>query len=210
MRILLTASTEMELEPMTDLGGQVDMLASGVGVPATVFSLTRLLTNQKYDLVIQVGLAGSFRSDLPPGEVVLLSSDVFADLGLEEKGQFIPLFQTSLVDAGAVNKVSGVMENLHAYLPIFSLRKVKGITVNKVTDDNGQNEFFQTLYDAEVETMEGAALHWVCLQFNIPFLQLRGVSNQVGDRDKANWKIEESLRQIALRLREILKFLQTV
>jgi futalosine hydrolase len=27
----------------------------------------------------------------------------------------------------------------------------------------------------------------------IPFLQLRGISNYVGERNKANWKIRESI-----------------
>jgi futalosine hydrolase len=44
-----------------------------------------------------------------------------------------------------------------------------------------------------VESMEGAAFHYVCLMEKIPFLQLRGISNYVGERNKANWKIRESI-----------------
>ena len=43
-----------------------------------------------------------------------------------------------------------------------------------------------------VESMEGAALHYVCLMEKIPFLQIRSVSNVLGDRDKSRWKIKEA------------------
>ena len=32
--------------------------------------------------------------------------------------------------------------------------------------------------------MEGAALHYACIMEHIPFIQLRAVSNFVGERDK--------------------------
>jgi futalosine hydrolase len=41
--------------------------------------------------------------------------------------------------------------------------------------------------------MEGAALHYVCREANIPFIQLRAVSNYIGERNKANWKIKEAV-----------------
>ena len=43
-----------------------------------------------------------------------------------------------------------------------------------------------------VESMEGAALHYVCLMEKIPFLQIRSVSNVTGDRDKTRWKLKEA------------------
>jgi futalosine hydrolase len=36
----------------------------------------------------------------------------------------------------------------------------------------------------------------VCLMENVPFLQLRAVSNYVGERDKKKWKIKESVQQL--------------
>ena len=41
--------------------------------------------------------------------------------------------------------------------------------------------------------MEGATLHYTCRQAGIPFLQIRAVSNYIGERNKANWKIKEAL-----------------
>ncbi len=47
-----------------------------------------------------------------------------------------------------------------------------------------------------VESMEGAALHYVCLMENIPFLQIRTVSNLMGERDKTRWKIKEAIKSL--------------
>jgi futalosine hydrolase len=37
--------------------------------------------------------------------------------------------------------------------------------------------------------MEGAAFHQVCLELSIPFVQIRGISNMAGIRDKSKWNI---------------------
>ncbi len=60
-------------------------------------------------------------------------------------------------------------------------------------------------YNAHLETMEGAAFHYVCLQKEIPFLQIRGISNYVGERDKSKWKMEEAIDNLCNSLEDILK-----
>ena len=44
--------------------------------------------------------------------------------------------------------------------------------------------------------MEGAALHYVCLMEKIPFLQIRAVSNVIGERDKSRWKLKEAMKSL--------------
>jgi futalosine hydrolase len=53
--------------------------------------------------------------------------------------------------------------------------------------------------------MEGAAFHYVCLQQKINFLQLRGISNDVGQRDKSKWKLKESVENLNKELFKIMK-----
>ena len=48
--------------------------------------------------------------------------------------------------------------------------------------------------------MEGAALHYVCLHEKIPFLQLRTVSNYVGERNKTKWNIADAFENLNLEL----------
>jgi futalosine hydrolase len=53
--------------------------------------------------------------------------------------------------------------------------------------------------------MEGAAFHYTCLQANIPFLQLRAVSNEIGERNKRNWSMQEAIENLNQKLLEIIE-----
>lgn len=55
--------------------------------------------------------------------------------------------------------------------------------------------------------MEGAALHYVCLQEHIPFLQIRAVSNDIGQRDKSKWDFKASIATLNKELTNILQCL---
>jgi futalosine hydrolase len=41
--------------------------------------------------------------------------------------------------------------------------------------------------------MEGAAVAQVCLRYQVVFLELRGLSNWAGDRNKKRWQLERAL-----------------
>ncbi|MBK8310223.1 MAG: hypothetical protein IPL04_04300 [Chitinophagaceae bacterium] len=55
-----------------------------------------------------------------------------------------------------------------------------------------------------VESMEGAALHYVCLMEKIPFIQLRAISNYITERNKKKWNMKESITNLN---KEIIKLL---
>ncbi len=79
------------------------------------------------------------------------------------------------------------------------------ITVNKITDDAGQvNELFDK-FNPGIESMEGAALHYVCLLQKVGFLQLRSISNMVGERDKSKWAMKEAITNLNVELKSLLK-----
>ena len=60
-------------------------------------------------------------------------------------------------------------------------------------------------FSADIETMEGAAFHYVCLHQQINFLQLRSISNIVGERDKTKWKTKEAINNLNDELFKIIK-----
>ena len=53
--------------------------------------------------------------------------------------------------------------------------------------------------------MEGAAFHYVCLQQKIKFLQLRSISNRVGERDKTKWAMKEAIANLNIELKKLVK-----
>jgi len=207
MNLLIVAATKFEIEPFFKENSKAGVLITGVGIPATVFHLTKKLLEKKYDLAIQAGIAGNFTNRFNLAEVVVVKEDSFGDEGIEEKGVLKTIFENGFGDKNDFPFNNGWLLNNHSLLQEIDLPSAKGITVNKVTDSKVQNQLRKEKFSADIETMEGAAFHYVCLQQKINFLQLRGISNQVGERDKANWKIKEAIQNLNVELLKIVKTL---
>ena len=205
MNLLIVAATKFEIEPFLKEKNNAEVLITGVGIPATIFHLTKRLLEKKYDLVIQAGIAGSFNDRINLAETVLVKEDTFADLGIEENGKFETLFETGFSGKNDFPYKNGWLVNDHSFFEKNKLTVVKGITVNKITDNHSQNDLNKEKFSADIESMEGAAFHYVCLQQKISFLQLRSISNMVGERDKTKWELRNAIENLNKELLEIIK-----
>jgi len=205
MRILVVAATEMEIAGISASFSDIDVLITGVGAPNCIYQLQKKLFQQQYELVIQAGIAGTFSDQYPLGQAVIVKRDQFADLGFYENQQIKTLFDAGFQAGNVYPFTNGWLENDSKYLQVLNLPKANAITVNTVTDDRGIIKAYKSKYDAGIESMEGAALHFVCLMESVEFLQLRTLSNWVGDRDKSNWKIKEAVTELNYQLSILLK-----
>ena len=70
MKILVVAATELEVQPFIKENKNCDVLITGVGIPATVYHLTKKILENKYDVIIQAGIAGTFTKKIKRGDVV--------------------------------------------------------------------------------------------------------------------------------------------
>jgi futalosine hydrolase len=204
MQILVIAAMAKEIEPFTVAKSHVDVLITGIGVPSTMYHLQKRIHQMDYDLIIQAGIAGNFSKDIELGKVVLVQQDCFADLGIEERENYKPIFNMGFADKDEFPFTNGWLINVNESLLKSGLQKVKAITVNKVSDSELQKQQFISTFNAEIESMEGAALHYVCLQEAIPFLQIRSISNYVGERDKTKWKMEEAIENLNRELATLI------
>jgi futalosine hydrolase len=200
MQILLVAATANEIELFINTYPNVDILITGVGVPATMYQLQKRLHEEDYEFVIQAGIAGAFNIELELGQTVIVKQDAFGDLGTEEKHIFTPCTDSGLIPAHDFPYADGWLMNMAGITMETALKTVKGVTVNKVTDDIAQKQQLITAFNPQIETMEGAALHYVCLLEEVPFLQLRSISNYVGERDKRKWKMKEAFENLNTEL----------
>ncbi|MES2430873.1 MAG: futalosine hydrolase [Bacteroidota bacterium] len=204
MKILVIAATNQEIAFTRSVN--IDVAITGVGIAATTYHLQKKLQQTKYDFVIQVGIAGAFSKEFKLGATGLVQRDCFADLGIEEKGIFTSIFDANLEDKNKfpfTNK--WLINNNSELLRKSSFELLKGATVSKVSDNILQTEQILQTYNPEIETMEGAAFHYVCLQENIPFAQIRSISNYVGERDKSKWKINEAIKNANAGVETLLK-----
>ena len=205
MRILLVAATRKEIEPFRAMHSDIDILITGVGVPATIYGMQKKLQQSQYDLTIQAGIAGSYGNEFLPGQVVLVQQDCFGDMGIEERGILSTIFEKGFGDEDEFPFTKGWLVNDNPFLMRSAIPKVSAVTVNKVTDDPGQTMQLVSKFSPQLESMEGAAFHFVCLQEKIPFIQIRAISNQVGERERKNWKIGEAVLRLNEELKELIE-----
>ena len=203
MRILLAAATLGEIEPtirqleMTAKPGlsqaAVEVRLTGVGLVAATYWLDRHIRLAKPDLVIQAGIGGSFEEE-KIGGVYAIQSDLLGDCGVYEFGSWKSLFDMGLVAADQPPYQLGALPNPHdSLLSLSGLEQLRAISVNEITTSPEKINIYRKQFDPAIESMEGAALHYVCLQENMPFLQVRAVSNRVGERDKRKWQMKKSI-----------------
>lgn len=185
MDILVVAATEAEILPFLGLSPQqrqgIDTLVTGVGMVATALAIGQRLASTRYDLLLNVGIAGSFDKLIALGEVVCVVQDTFSELGVEDGDQFI---NSELLGLAQCTFISDQMHTM-----LHGLRKCRAITVNTVHgNEHTINEVVNRL-NPDTESMEGAAVFQAGHHFGVPVIQVRAISNYVERRNKANWQL---------------------
>ena len=230
MNILLAAATEGEIALTREwldaralktdrdryLLGQlsVQVCITAVGVMAATETLTRVLLTEQFDFALQAGVAGAFSHELMPGQMVCVASDALGDLGAEDRdGSFLDIYDLGLAgkndapfsDGGL--KSSGLKHGLGE--PFSKLKAVSAITVQTVSGTEGTIAARAARYGADIETMEGAPFHYCCLRADIPFVQIRAISNYVEPRNRAAWKMAEAVSTLNATLIRAIEFWMT-
>jgi futalosine hydrolase len=76
----------------------------------------------------------------------------------------------------------------------FNMRAGAFVTVSAVSGTLVRAEELAKKFKALCENMEGAAVAHVCRTYDIPFSEIRGISNIAGIRDKRKWKVKEAAK----------------
>ena len=208
--ILVVAATAKEINPFIELirtgdTNNADILISGIGLTASTYHLAKQLALKKYDLVIQAGVAGSFDPKIPLGTVVAVQHDAIADQSVVELQKLKTLFDLKLVPQDQYPYKKGWLINPNKdILKKTKLKIVKGISVNQISTSKQMIQFYRIAFDPVTESMEGASLHYVCLMENIPFLQIRSVSNYIGERNKQKWNMMDSIINLNKALKSLV------
>ena len=205
MKILLVAATEFEILPTIEFlnanakkegeefilqENRIQLLVTGVGIPYTIYSLMKIYSKKDFNIAIQAGIAGTFDRKMKLGSVVEVEEDRFADIGVEEaNGNFTSVFELELAESNKTPFINETLINGKTKKFDF-LPKVKGITVNKVSGSQESiSRIKRKFSDAQIESMEGAAFHFVNLIEQRNFIQIRAISNVVEPRNKENWDL---------------------
>ena len=226
MRILIAAATVQEIAPLglvvrhahherpslalsqlkNDRHRDVDVLITGVGMVAAAARTSSALARTRYDLALNLGLCGSFDPAIPVGSVVHVVSDRMPELGAEDGDAFLTIEELGLFEVDAAPFSNGRL--VHAALPanpaLQTLPAVHGITVNTVHGNERSIAEAVRRFAPQVESMEGAGFMYACLIHEMPFAQVRAVSNAVEQRNRAAWKIDEAVANLCRAATDVL------
>ncbi|MDQ7032166.1 MAG: futalosine hydrolase [Desulfonauticus sp.] len=190
------------------LNAKVYFLVTGISVLNSAFFLPLALQEHCFDLVINLGLAGSFSEQIPLGDIVLCKQEIWPEFGvLTEQGvkkellKFFLWEQKQKIDNRLDLHPSQVLKTMSLDLP--SCKQVVSLTVSTVTGTKKQAHYLKEKFQADIENMEGFALAYGCAIFKIPFLELRTISNFVGPKTDKSWDVQKAFKSLG-RLREFL------
>jgi len=196
--ILVVLATEMEHKAVADALAHpnITKLITGVGMVATAAHLATAIASHRPQVVLNIGIAGAFHHELPIGSVVQVVQDRLSELGVEDNGSFIPMDASGLIPTDQLVFTSDIR--------LQGFETVTGITVNRVHGSADSIEAVRQLFHPHTESMEGAAVAYVCHMAQLPWVQVRAISNRVEPRDRSKWNIPLALANLRTQLPQIL------
>jgi futalosine hydrolase len=175
----------------------------GVGKTNAAHGATLLLENFRAALILLIGCGGAYRrSGLFPGDLAIASKEIFGDEGVmtlrgwrSTKYLKLPLlrkgkqsfYNTFTLDRQIVNKAKKILQG-------FIPKTGPFVTVSEITGTQEKADEMEKRFRGICENMEGAAVAQLCTLYDIPFLEIRGISNLVKQRNKKEWKLSAAAR----------------
>ena len=126
-----------------------------------------------------------------------MTSDQYGDLGAEDHEEYLDIFEMGLIKPNLPPYIVGKL--LTPLLPVHNkirMPQVSGLTVNTVSGSERTIKLRNEKYHCDIESMEGAAFHYVCLREKVCFAQVRAISNYVTPRDKASWNMKAAITNL--------------
>ena len=178
--------------------GGYDLVAAGVGPALAAASTAAALTaaaleGAPYDLAVSSGIAGGFQPGAPVGSLVVADEITAADLGAETAEGFLPV--TELGFGTVTHRPPETLVRETA--AVTGARPGAVLTVSTVTGTAARAEVLLARHPrALAEAMEGFGVAEAAAAHGVPVLELRAVSNPVGPRDRAAWRIGDALNAL--------------
>jgi len=185
-------------------GQDIILAATGIGKVNAAILSTAIMEHFHVQRIIFFGVGGAYPgSGLNIGDVAVASREIYGDEGVIDSGGW-----HSLRKIGIPLVESGRKKYFNEYplssLPLPSLYaggiagknglsfKIKAgnfVTLSSTTGALKRAKELEKRFHAVCENMEGAAVAHLCTLYNIPMLEIRGISNIVGVRDRRKWNL---------------------
>jgi futalosine hydrolase len=199
MRILVATAVPVERDAVArafdDRPRGLDLIAAGVGpalaAASTATALTRAaLEGAPYGLVVSTGIAGGFLPGAPLGSLVVADEITAADLGAQTADGFVPVTELGFGTVTHRPPEALVREAAAA----TGARTGAVLTVSTVTGTAERAAELRERHPTPLaEAMEGFGVAEAAAAHRTPVLEIRAISNPVGPRDRAAWRIGDAL-----------------
>lgn len=206
MKTLVIAATELEIAESipTLVESKTDYLITGVGMVATAFSMGQYLSGKSYDLLINVGIAGTFNPYHKLGSIFKVKTDRVYQFGAESDQEFIPIDTLGFGSSVFVES----LPNTTLPSEFYDIPYIDAITVNKAHgSDTSVSKIMDEFGISLLESMEGAAFFYAANKLRIPCVQIRSISNLVEKRNIENWNIPLALKELNIWLQSYVRTL---
>jgi len=216
MKIAIFAATVPELASLQKKMPQgmaskanhlIQYCITGIGMLQSTFNIQQHIYRHRPDFLLQIGIAGCFSQEVPLGTVIAVHREYLGSLGVNE-GHWLDIFDLGLQDGSQPPFLKKALINSQIeewdWLHKAGIITGDAITVDEITTNESRIEDLKRAYGTAespghfpmLESMEGASLHFTGLQYELPYLQIRGVSNYIGQRDKSKWQIPAALQGV--------------
>ena len=193
-------------------------IISGIGKTNASRGTALLIEKFSPRVIVHLGVGGAYSSsNLRIGDIVIAEKEIYGDEGIFLEDGFhsaetigIPFLvkgRKKYFNEFPLNKkLSQMAVRISDNTYRASRRTVKSgpfLTLSMCTGTSKRAKELERTFHAICETMEGAAVAHVCVSCGIPMVEIRGISNMVGERDKKKWDINlaaENCQEVVMGL----------
>jgi futalosine hydrolase len=179
--ILVVCAVAGELQDFARAG--VTVLETGVGPVDAALATSRALARATYRAVVNAGIGGGFRGRATVGDLVIIESEQYVELGREDGEPLILPGGRTLASSAASD--AALLATARGALPDAAFGA--GITSATITTSDARAATLNARYAPSVESMEGFAVLHAAARAGVPAIEVRGISNLVGDRATSGW-----------------------
>jgi len=209
---LILVPTELEWKRIQDQGGIPAELGrveiSGFGPVASAARATQLLHRHEPERCLLVGIAGAY--DIlahPTGSALCFASVAIEGVGVGAGASFVGPPKLGFPQWPAHQETGdAIHEELSLDAPPDEVDAPLLLTTCAASDGPElAGERRKHFPEATAEDMEGFGIALACRLGGTPLAIVRGISNEVGDRNPAGWRIPSALSEARRRAIELLE-----
>jgi futalosine hydrolase len=173
--------------------------ASGIGKVNAAHAAAVMIHNYCPTVIVSFGIGGAYPSSgLHIGDLAVAKTEINADEGIVLKDGVHTLEAIGIpaVRAGRHRYFNEFPSDrartrtaLHAAGNVSHALAGRFATVSCCSGTRKRALEIEKKFNVICENMEGAAVAQICRLHNVPFIEIRGISNIVEDRDTSRWKV---------------------